>query len=129
MAGDIISECWARSPRNPHYRIIADLEAPYRRIKREEKRLIGAKARYDPAWFAKRMAQLSAYSKKLRDGLMLARAVGDGFAWFFYERDPQLIGEHLRMTLSSRVQKCSSKSLSLVAAPVRTTTSLRLGTT
>lgn len=79
------------------YRIIADLEALYRRIKHEEKRLIGAKARYIPVWFAKRMAQLSAYSKKLRDGLMLARAVGDGFVWFFYERDPQLIEEHLKL--------------------------------
>jgi hypothetical protein len=79
------------------YRIIADLEALYRRIKREEKRLIGAKARYIPVWFAKRMAQLSAYSKKLRDGLTLARAVGDGFVWFFYERDPQLIEEHLKL--------------------------------
>jgi hypothetical protein len=55
------------------YRIIADLEVLYRRIKREEKRLIGAKARYIPVWFAKRMAQLSADSEKLRDGLMLAR--------------------------------------------------------
>jgi hypothetical protein len=79
------------------YRIIADLETLYRRIKREEKNLIAAKARYNSAWFAKRMAQLSAYSKKLRDGLMLARAVGDGFVWFFYERDPQLIEEHLKL--------------------------------
>lgn len=79
------------------YPIIANLEALYRRIKREEKRLIGDKGRYNPAWFAKRMAQLSAYSKKLGSGLMLARAVGDGFAWFFYERDPQLIEEHLKL--------------------------------
>ncbi len=79
------------------YRIIADLEVLYRRIKREEKRLIGAKARYDSVWFAKRMAQLSAYSKKLRNGLTLARAVGDGFVWFFYERDPQLIEQHLKL--------------------------------
>lgn len=79
------------------YRIVVDLEVLYRRIKREEKRLIGAKARYNLAWFAKRMAQLAAYSKKLRDGLMLARAVGDGFVWFFYERDPQLIEEHLKL--------------------------------
>lgn len=78
------------------YPIIADLETLYRRIKREEKRLIGDKARFNPAWFAKRMAQLSAYSNKLRHGLMLARAVGDGFVWFFYERDPQLIEEHLK---------------------------------
>lgn len=79
------------------YRIIADLEALYRRIKREEKRLIEAKARYNPTWFATRMAQLSAYSKNLRDGLMLARAVGDGFVWFFYERDLQLVEEHLKL--------------------------------
>lgn len=79
------------------YHIIADLEALYRRIKREEKRLIGTKGRYNPGWFAKRMARLAAYSKKLRDGLMLARAVGDGFVWFFYERDPELIEEHLKL--------------------------------
>lgn len=79
------------------YRIIADLEALYRRIKREEKRLIAAKARYVPNWFAKRMSQLSVYSKKLGDGLTLARAVGDGFVWFFYERDPQMIEEHLKL--------------------------------
>ncbi len=79
------------------YRIIADLEALYRRIKGEEKRLIRGKPRYDPLWFPKRMAQLSAYSKKLGDGLTLARAVGDGFVWFFYERDPQMIEEHLKL--------------------------------
>ena len=45
------------------------------------------------------MAQLSAYSKKLRNGLMLARAVGDRFVWFFYERDPQLTEEHLKLQL------------------------------
>ena len=78
------------------YRIIADIEALYRQIKCEEKRLIGAKSRYIPVWFARRMAQLSAYSKELRDGLTLARAIGDGFVWFFYERNPQLIEEHLK---------------------------------
>ncbi len=79
------------------YRIIAELEDLYRRIKREERRLVEAKGRYDPTWFGKRMGQLSAYSKKLNTGLSLARAVGDGFVWFFYERDPQLIDEHLKM--------------------------------
>lgn len=79
------------------YKPIADLEQLYRRIKREEKRLIREKARFKPHWFAKRMATLAAYSKKIRDGLMLGRAIGDGYAWFFYERDPNLIDEHLKL--------------------------------
>jgi hypothetical protein len=79
------------------YKPIADLEKLYRRIKREEKRLIREKARFKPHWFAKRMATLAAYSKKIRDGLTLGRAIGDGYAWFFYERDPNLIDEHLKL--------------------------------
>jgi len=79
------------------YKPIAGLEKLYRRIKREEKRLIREKARFKPHWFAKRMAALAAYSKRIRDGLMLGRAIGDGFAWFFYERDPNLIDEHLKL--------------------------------
>jgi hypothetical protein len=79
------------------YKPIADLEKLYRQIKREEKRLISEKARFKPHWFSKRMATLAAYSKKIRDGLMLGRAIGDGYAWFFYERDPNLIDEHLKL--------------------------------
>jgi hypothetical protein len=75
------------------YRPISDLEELYRRIKQEEKSLIRDKARFKPHWFAKRMAKLSTYTRQLRDGLMLGRSIGDGFAWFFYERDPQLIDE------------------------------------
>lgn len=79
------------------YKAIADLEQVYRQIKREEKRLIREKARFKPHWFSKRMAQLAAYTRHVREGLTLGRAIGDGFAWFFYERDPQLIDEHLKL--------------------------------
>lgn len=78
------------------YEIISDVEQVYRVIKREEKRLIGRKSSYNSNWFNKRMSQLAGYSQILREGLTLARAVGDGFAWFFYERDPQIIEQHLK---------------------------------
>jgi hypothetical protein len=45
------------------------LERVYRRVKQEEKRLIGAKSAYVPSWFAKRMAKLNAYTKAMNDAL------------------------------------------------------------
>jgi hypothetical protein len=75
---------------------IADLEKLYRAIKREEKRLIARKGLLNFAWFKRRMATLASYSKALRPVLVIGRAIGDGFAWLFYERDRELIAEHLK---------------------------------
>jgi len=75
---------------------IATVEETYRVIKQEEKRLVSRKSRLNPDWFRKRMAQLATYTKALAHVLGIARAIGDGFAWFFYERDRKLIDEHLK---------------------------------
>ena len=76
---------------------IANLENSYREIIREEQRLIGRKPRLNTQWFAKRMAKLAGYRRAVKDGLAVGRAVGDGFAWVFYERDRNLITEHLKL--------------------------------
>lgn len=74
---------------------IAPLERIYVAIKHEQKRLIAAKARYTPTWFRRRMATLEARGKLLRAAVGIGRTLGDGFAWFFYERDRNLVAEHL----------------------------------
>ena len=79
------------------YRAIVKLEKAYRTIKQEEKRLVREKRRFKPGWFRNRMATLATYIVYLNEVLSIARAIGDGYAWFFYERDPQLIDEHLRL--------------------------------
>lgn len=77
-------------------KVIQKLEGSYREIKREQSRLIAGKANYQLAWFKGRMATLSSYAKAITEALAICRAIGDGFAWFWYERDPKLIDQHLK---------------------------------
>jgi hypothetical protein len=72
------------------------VEAAYFAVKREEKRLVRNKARYNTGWFRRRMSKLSVYCKTLLDAIAIGRALGNGFAWLFYERDHALIRQHLR---------------------------------
>jgi len=75
---------------------IQAVERAYRDVKQEEKRLIDRKSTYSRAWFVNRMKQLSVYGRFLKDILGIARALGDGFAWPFYENDRELIAEHFK---------------------------------
>lgn len=78
------------------FRAIEKLEEVYRRIKKEENRLILKKDRLNAVWFPKRMAKLAYYRKVIMEALTIGRAIGDGFAWFFYQRERELIGQHLK---------------------------------
>jgi hypothetical protein len=76
---------------------IEGLERPYRAIRREEKRLIGRKPLLQRGWFSRRMAILASYRRMLAEALALARAIGDAFAWMFYQRDRDLLADHLKL--------------------------------
>ncbi|GAO38421.1 hypothetical protein SCH01S_15_00460 [Sphingomonas changbaiensis NBRC 104936] len=76
--------------------VIAKVEDRYRSIKQEEKRLIARKSKLSISWFSRRMAKLARYADALLEVLALSRAIGDGFAWTFYEGDRDLIAEHLK---------------------------------
>lgn len=67
-----------------------------RGIKAEQKRLKRERGRFRKGWLARRQAALNRYVNALGASLDLGRAIGDGFAWFFYEKDRRLIGEHLK---------------------------------
>jgi len=75
---------------------IARLDGKYRAIIQEEKRLVLRKEKLDSLWFKRRMGNLAKYRKALREGILVGKSIGDGFAWFFYERDRELITEHLK---------------------------------
>jgi hypothetical protein len=72
------------------------LEAAHFAIKREENRLIDRKESYKPNWFRRRMATLSDYTGVLQDAIAVGRALGDGFAWLFYEKSRGLVRQHLK---------------------------------
>jgi len=118
---------------------LAQIETQRVAIKREERRLIGRKATYRPTWFAKRMATLSGYEKALRQTLAIGRAIGDGFAWIFYERDGALVAEHLKrerqisvpLGVGGQGERSSAKNLRALGGKLAiyhgTTTFLRIG--
>ena len=75
---------------------IARLDRKYRAIIQEEKRLVSRKKHLNRSWFKRRMRDLANYRKALREAILVGKSIGDGFAWFFYERDRDLITEHLK---------------------------------
>jgi hypothetical protein len=76
---------------------LARLESAYRFVKQEEKRLISKKPNYQFDWFKRRMATLASYTKAMNEWIAIGRAIGDGFAWIFYQNDRHLIDEHLKL--------------------------------
>jgi len=118
---------------------LSQLENQRVAIKHEERRLIREKARCQPAWFAKRMATLKRYREALLQALAIGRALGDGFAWMFYERDRSLIDQHLQQQRQINVptgvgglgERTSAKDLKSLADRLMiyhgTTTFLRIG--
>lgn len=75
---------------------IVRLEAFARAVRAEQKRLKRDQKRYVKSWLKHRQSLLGIYLTALTTSLASARAVGDGFAWFFHEKDRRLIGEHLK---------------------------------
>lgn len=74
---------------------ISRLDSKYRAVVREEKRLVSKKQHLNRSWFKCRMGRLADYRKALREAILVGKSIGDGFAWYFYERDRDLITEHL----------------------------------
>jgi hypothetical protein len=77
------------------YRGLLTLNESYRSIRSEESRLISGKGGLDPRWFAARMDKLKHYRQALQHAIGVGQILGDGFAWIFYERDSDLIDQHL----------------------------------
>lgn len=75
---------------------VSDLEGLSGALKVEMRRLKARKARLTPQYYKRRLAALDRYETALTDSLAISRALGDAFAWFFYENDRALIQDHLK---------------------------------
>jgi|KBSSwiStaDraftv2_1062776.scaffolds.fasta_scaffold278173_1 hypothetical protein len=71
------------------------LNQQYRSVAREKERLIAGKSTYNAAWFKRRMGQLDGYAKALVRAIGVGKALGDGYAWIFYQNQDDLIRKHL----------------------------------
>jgi|CXWL01.1.fsa_nt_gi hypothetical protein len=76
---------------------LAALERIYRVLKQEERRNVARKAHLNSTWFRRRMSTSASYREIIIRALEIGRAIGDGFAWFFYERDRDLILQHSKL--------------------------------
>jgi hypothetical protein len=89
----------ATSIRNFQLRLLDGLElldGNFKLVKREQRRLVSEKQRYNSHWFRGRMAKLSSFCDSLKETMAVGRAIGDGFAWIFYANERDLVEQHLR---------------------------------
>ena len=61
----------------------------------QEKNYIKNKANYDLKWFGTKMKILATYKKGVDNVVNIAKAFGDAYAYFFYQKDLELFTEHL----------------------------------
>ncbi len=73
-----------------------NLERFIRAIKKAKLPLESDPGRYNRAYRKARLKALASYDHALRECVGTGRALGDAFAWIFYERDRELISEHLK---------------------------------
>jgi hypothetical protein len=71
------------------------LEQLYQDIASERRRLIRRKGYLSPSWFRKRQRALAGHQQTIRHAMYIGRAIGDAFAWYFYQSSAALLGEHL----------------------------------
>lgn len=76
--------------------VLVDLERARNDIGKERRAYIARKASCNAAWFTRRMRQLAQYEDMVTGASGIARALGDAFAWFFYQFDRGLLAEHAK---------------------------------
>lgn len=77
-------------------RALFKLDYLYRGLASEKEATISRKSRLPSNRFAARMKTLDRYQEAIRDAIRIGKALGDAFAWFFYQRDQRYIEKHLQ---------------------------------
>jgi hypothetical protein len=72
------------------------LGSMYRSLSGEKDARVRAKATLSPVWFGRRMQFLSSQQQIVRNAINIGKAIGDGFAWFFYQNNRDFLLEHLK---------------------------------
>lgn len=96
-AKDVNADLLSRFPRFQEVlaETIFNLHAMREKIVKEEKLLISKKKRYSPEWFKGRLRLLAAYKNRLDSIVNIGKALGDAYAYFFYQFDLPWLEEHL----------------------------------
>lgn len=74
--------------------ILHRLSTLYINISAERRDLIERKSLLNLSWFKKRQASLASAQLTVERAISVGRSLGDSFAWFFYQNDPDLLREH-----------------------------------
>lgn len=77
-------------------RSLVELDRRYLKIAAERESLIKRKQALKAESFRAHMERLARYQRAIEQALALGKLIGDTFAWFFYQREPQLIEKHLQ---------------------------------
>jgi hypothetical protein len=95
---------WALRSGHPDDRLLSfqtDLAAAIFRLSRayhelaaESRGLVTRKKELSPRWFVQRQAALARYRDAIDRAITVGRGLGDAFAWFFYQADPELLRQH-----------------------------------
>lgn len=73
---------------------LLELTATYREIHQLRQYLIARKARLNKSWFVKRQRVLDDRQQAILRVIAVGRTLGDAFAWFFYQNDPDYLERH-----------------------------------
>lgn len=71
------------------------LDDTYRQLSKEKDDTIKKKSDLNPDWFLGRMRALAKYQLAIKRVIPIGRALGDSFAWIFYQRERDLLSKHL----------------------------------
>ena len=74
---------------------LKSLAALSEQIARERRRLNSRKSHVNHTWFVGRQRALGKYQNTLREAAGIGRALGDAFAWLFYQNSLDLLAQHL----------------------------------
>ena len=74
---------------------VFNLQSLRDKIIKEEKKYIKNKNQYNLEWFKAKMRQLSDFKKGIDYVVNISKAIGDAYAYFFYQNDLELLAEHL----------------------------------
>jgi len=79
------------------------LDRGYRRVLKEERRLISRKKWLKIRWFERRMQLLRQYRDSILGTMSVGRTLGDCFAWFFYQKEQGYLRDHAKLQLQSHL--------------------------
>ena len=84
-------------------RTMLELSNAYRQLSQKRKALIRKKASVKQEWFVAQLRMVQRRQEIVQSAIAIGQALGDSFAWFFYQRDPDLLEKHREQQRQDRL--------------------------